>query len=139
MRFAFCVACGAKEDLQHHHLVTKKEGGTDHPTNLITLCFFCHLKLNGRRRTGRIAPAKVKRALQLPKAWRQAQRPQARASDPQRSQGPRPDAKPVLRIWPGSPPSHARELNDRKVPPRAAGPVRPDRNQGPRRLKGAAS
>jgi hypothetical protein len=27
MRLAFCVACGSTEDLQHHHLVTRSEGG----------------------------------------------------------------------------------------------------------------
>ena len=52
MRLSFCVACNEKEDLQHHHLVTKAEGGRDEPTNLITLCFFCHLKLHGRQKNG---------------------------------------------------------------------------------------
>ena len=50
MRLTFCVACNEKEDLQHHHLVTKAEGGTDDPTNLITLCWSCHMKLRGRPR-----------------------------------------------------------------------------------------
>ena len=37
MKLPFCVACGSKEDLQHHHLVTRIEGGADDDTNLITL------------------------------------------------------------------------------------------------------
>jgi hypothetical protein len=27
MRLAFCAACGSAEDLHHHHLVTRSEGG----------------------------------------------------------------------------------------------------------------
>ena len=38
MRFPICVACGSKEDLQRHHLVTRPEGGSNDPSNLITLC-----------------------------------------------------------------------------------------------------
>ena len=26
MRLTFCAACGSKDDLQHHHLVTRSEG-----------------------------------------------------------------------------------------------------------------
>jgi hypothetical protein len=29
MKLAFCVACGSTDDLQHHHLVTRAEGGSD--------------------------------------------------------------------------------------------------------------
>ena len=37
MRLAFCAACGVTEDLQHHHLVTGPEGGSDDERNLMTL------------------------------------------------------------------------------------------------------
>ena len=55
MKLKCCVACGEKDDLQHHHLVLRSEGGGDEPSNLITLCFDCHLTFHGRsleRRTG---------------------------------------------------------------------------------------
>ena len=48
MRFPICVACGEREDLRHHDLVTGEEGHASEPTDLITLCFGCHLKLHGR-------------------------------------------------------------------------------------------
>ncbi len=41
MKFPICVACGSREDLQHHHLVTRGEGGSDDEWNLITLCYPC--------------------------------------------------------------------------------------------------
>jgi hypothetical protein len=53
MRLTFCVACGSAEDLQHHHLVTRAEGGGDDPSNLIALCYGCHLKLHTRRMNAR--------------------------------------------------------------------------------------
>lgn len=46
MKFPICVACGSASDLQHHHLVPKSRGGSDHETNLITLCTRCHGKLH---------------------------------------------------------------------------------------------
>ena len=49
MKLPFCVACGAKEDLQHHHLVTRAENGSDNETNLITLCAACHHKMHERQ------------------------------------------------------------------------------------------
>ena len=52
MRLTFCAACGAADDLQHHHLVTRPEGGSDDERNLITLCSPCHFKLHERRRNG---------------------------------------------------------------------------------------
>ena len=51
MRLTFCVACGAREDLQHYYLVPLAEGGSDEPTNQITLCFWCHVKLRDRQKT----------------------------------------------------------------------------------------
>ena len=52
MKFAFCVACLATDDLRHHHLVTRAEGGSDDETNLISLCSGCHDKLHRRQRNG---------------------------------------------------------------------------------------
>ena len=52
MRLTFCAACGTTEDLQHHHLVMRAEGGSNHETNLITLCYDCHLKLHKRQKNG---------------------------------------------------------------------------------------
>jgi HNH endonuclease len=53
MRLTFCAACGSPEDLQHHRLIPRAEGGSDEERNLITLCFGCHLKLHERQRNGR--------------------------------------------------------------------------------------
>jgi hypothetical protein len=52
MKLTLCVACGSTDDLQHHHLVTRAEGGSDDESNLITLCCGCHLKLHERQRNG---------------------------------------------------------------------------------------
>jgi 5-methylcytosine-specific restriction endonuclease McrA len=48
MKLTFCVACNEREELQHHHLIPRAEGGSDEPSNLITLCFGCYVKLRGR-------------------------------------------------------------------------------------------
>jgi hypothetical protein len=42
----FCVACGDDnpQHLEHHHIIPRLPGGSDDPTNLITLCI-CHGKL----------------------------------------------------------------------------------------------
>ena len=52
MKFPVCVACGSTEDLQHHHLVPRKQGGTDDETNLVTLCTECHHKIHERQMNG---------------------------------------------------------------------------------------
>ena len=49
MKLEFCVACGSKDDLQHRHLVTNAQGGSDAEPNRITLCTSCHDKLHQRR------------------------------------------------------------------------------------------
>ena len=33
-----------KSNLEVHHIISRKMGGTDHPTNLITLCLKCHYR-----------------------------------------------------------------------------------------------
>jgi 5-methylcytosine-specific restriction endonuclease McrA len=50
MKLTFCVACGATDDLHHHHLIPRVEGGTDNEINLITLCARCHRTLHEHRR-----------------------------------------------------------------------------------------
>lgn len=37
-----CRGCGVRENLHLHHIVYRSQGGTDDPSNLITLCFKCH-------------------------------------------------------------------------------------------------
>lgn len=52
MKLNYCVAC-AEDDptkLEHHHLVPRSAGGSDHETNLITLCHVCHGKAHGFER-----------------------------------------------------------------------------------------
>jgi hypothetical protein len=52
MKLPFCAACGLTDELQHHHLVTRGEGGGDGEGNLITLCYGCHMKLHERQING---------------------------------------------------------------------------------------
>ena len=42
MKLKFCVACGTKDNLHHHHLKPRSLGGSDDETNLVTLCQECH-------------------------------------------------------------------------------------------------
>ena len=37
-----CWNCGGHEHLEVHHIVQRKDGGSDRPANLITLCERCH-------------------------------------------------------------------------------------------------
>jgi hypothetical protein len=54
-----CQECGYeknnKEDrkLSAHHVIPRKEGGADHPENLVTLCSRCHPKLEGDEKNPR--------------------------------------------------------------------------------------
>jgi hypothetical protein len=47
MRLDFCVACGHKADLNHHHMVPRVLGGPDDENNMLTLCVECHGKVHG--------------------------------------------------------------------------------------------
>jgi hypothetical protein len=47
IRLHFCVACGATDDLHHHHLLPREFGGDDSDTNFITLCTECRGKIHG--------------------------------------------------------------------------------------------
>lgn len=42
MKHDHCVACGAKTELQQHHLIPKAAGGTNASDNMITLCEIHH-------------------------------------------------------------------------------------------------
>ena len=39
-----CQTCGSHKNLQVHHIIQRKDGGSDRPDNLITLCENCHQK-----------------------------------------------------------------------------------------------
>ncbi len=72
MKLTFCAACGATDDLQHHHLVTRGEAGSDDERNLITLCGSCHAKLHERQaNSARGAAAAAERA----RAFAESMRP----------------------------------------------------------------
>jgi hypothetical protein len=62
MRLKLCAACGATEDLQHHRLVMRAEGGGGGERNLITLCSGCRAKLHKRRAYNPGARTKAARA-----------------------------------------------------------------------------
>jgi hypothetical protein len=36
MRLDFCVACGHRGDVDHHHLIPRARGGSDDASNLVT-------------------------------------------------------------------------------------------------------
>ena len=38
-----CWNCGAREQLEVHHIIQRKDGGSDRPDNLVTLCHDCHI------------------------------------------------------------------------------------------------
>ena len=37
-----CRACETTENLEVHHIISKRKGGTGHMANLVTLCHRCH-------------------------------------------------------------------------------------------------
>ena len=41
-----CRKCGSKTHLEVHHIVQRKDGGTNHRDNLVTLCHDCHAALH---------------------------------------------------------------------------------------------
>ena len=51
MKLDFCVICGSKTDLQHHHIIPKSKGGDDHPHNFLTLCWKHHNWIHDIRKT----------------------------------------------------------------------------------------
>jgi 5-methylcytosine-specific restriction endonuclease McrA len=48
-----CQLCGARSNLQVHHIVYRSHGGPDSEDNLITACVTCHEQIHlGKRRSG---------------------------------------------------------------------------------------
>ena len=41
-----CRKCGSKTHLEAHHIVQRKDGGSNRPDNLVTLCHDCHAALH---------------------------------------------------------------------------------------------
>ena len=41
-----CRKCGSKIHLEVHHIIQRKDGGTNHRDNLVTLCHDCHAALH---------------------------------------------------------------------------------------------
>jgi hypothetical protein len=60
-----CQHCGAKEELNAHHIKQKSEGGTDTPKNGITLCKKCHDSLHAGEWTLKKKPATFKYPMHL--------------------------------------------------------------------------
>jgi 5-methylcytosine-specific restriction endonuclease McrA len=44
-----CIICGTKENLQKHHLIQRKKGGTDVQENIVYLCKDCHRDVHAGR------------------------------------------------------------------------------------------
>jgi hypothetical protein len=126
MKLRFCATCGTTVSLEHHHLVTRPEGGTDEKTNLITLCTPCHFKLHKRQLNGTYnASENIKAALVMRKAQgvrlgglnaggiRTREEAKARAEA----------LRPILnKFTDKSTRAIAAELNDRGVPTPTGGP-----------------
>ena len=43
----FCCICGKTSDLHNHHIIPRAKGGTEHETNMITLCTKHHTWIHG--------------------------------------------------------------------------------------------
>lgn len=56
-----CALCDSQQGLQVHHVVSRGQGGTNYPQNLITLCWRCHAVAHGTRlpEYGMMQPAEV--------------------------------------------------------------------------------
>ena len=46
-----CTECGEARDLQVHHILPRRLGGPDEPSNLVTLCSACHDRLHQTHQT----------------------------------------------------------------------------------------
>lgn len=47
-----CALCDDNRGLQVHHVILRSQGGTNFPSNLITLCWKCHATIHGTRMPG---------------------------------------------------------------------------------------
>lgn len=43
-----CVNCGTTENIEYHHIVPLKNGGTNRLTNIVPLCECCHYKAHDK-------------------------------------------------------------------------------------------
>ena len=50
MKLTFCVFCGSKDNLEHHHVLPKSIGGDDNEHNLITVCINHHNMIHNIKR-----------------------------------------------------------------------------------------
>jgi hypothetical protein len=55
MRLDFCVACGRRFGLNHHHMIPRVLDGPDEESNLITLCAECHGLFHGIERCSNLS------------------------------------------------------------------------------------
>ena len=44
-----CVNCGSKENIEYHHIVPLKNGGTNNLGNIVPLCLKCHNAAHDRK------------------------------------------------------------------------------------------
>src|SRR5438874_13813885 len=57
-----CQACGKTPAAQPHHIRARRDGGSDHLSNLITLCGRCHMLVSP------VPPHALWRAFRIPQA-----------------------------------------------------------------------
>lgn len=55
-----CVNCGADEDIEYHHIVPLKNGGTNNFGNIVPLCSTCHYKAHDRKNFNAKNPGRPK-------------------------------------------------------------------------------
>lgn len=51
----FCVFCGTKDGVEQHHVTPRSEGGSDDPTNILSVCGTHHGLLHNIRRPANIS------------------------------------------------------------------------------------
>ena len=60
-----CALCGTSENLEHHHVIPKQDGGTDDEANILTLCSEHHAALHGitltKERKGWGSPNRIRK------------------------------------------------------------------------------
>ena len=67
MKLKFCAICGESGGIEQHHWLPKSMGGSDHETNLLTLCPKHHGEIHSMRRRCNISKI-VKERLAAAKA-----------------------------------------------------------------------
>jgi 5-methylcytosine-specific restriction endonuclease McrA len=65
-----CQECGYYKHLEVHHIIPRSKGGSDDPSNLITLCTRCHGKKHGfKKRENRRARRARRNRRKKEKRW----------------------------------------------------------------------